>query len=273
MRLITLLKMDSDSNRFCVMRVRRDKKTGMITMDAESRKNTRRVCPHCAKCPSVYGSPGERFSDSIPPLGATRPPPLRYATRQMSALRQDPRRKGGNGTDGKNGLSRQSGTFLADWTRELTGKGDGAAFRHDLAEGQDLVVPIAPQRPGGVSAMGADEVAWRRGTDISHSYIRSAGDGGACPGSDQTLETLKAFLARCLRPAGNSRRYPHHLHRHMGAVSSLQSGTVSREADVLDRFRVLQMFGRALDKIWNLEATRLGKEERPGLLFRTRWCF
>lgn len=43
--------------------------------------------------------------------------------------------------------------------------------------------------------------------------------------------------------------------------------------NVLDRFHIMQKFGKALDKVRSEEAKRLRQAKQPPLLSKTRWCF
>ena len=43
--------------------------------------------------------------------------------------------------------------------------------------------------------------------------------------------------------------------------------------NVLDRFHIMQKFGKALDKVRADEAKRLRQAKQPPLLSKTRWCF
>ena len=51
------------------------------------------------------------------------------------------------------------------------------------------------------------------------------------------------------------------------------AGRASKALSILDRFHVMRMFSRALDKIRPEEAARLKEEGRPALLSHSRWRF
>src|SRR4029079_6788660 len=132
---------------------------------------------------------------------------------------------------------------------------------------------LAHRDLSGVTALGIDEVAWSRG----HRYLTLVYDIG---GDARRLlavaeERTEASLRSCLEGLGEaacqggrhvcSDRWKPYLN----VIAERLGGAVH----VLDRFHVMQKFGKALDEVRAAEVKRLKRDGYEPVLKRSRWCF
>ena len=280
MRIVKLLKMDPDFNRFRLPKATLDEKTRVITVDVEPRKNSRGICPYCGKPAPGYDRLKERFFDFIPVLG--HPVRLRYAMRRVECPRC------GKITvekvpwaDGKSSLCRQFSAFLADWALELPWKSVARRFAttwQKVCQAVEYVVSygLKHRELDGVSAIGVDEVALHKG----HHYVTLVYqiDRGMRRllwiGTERMKTTLQAFFdemgaarknfAEGIRIVCSDMWRPY-----LDVIAECAPSA----ANVLDRFHVMQIFGRGIDKVRASEAARLKEEGKPAVLSHSRWCF
>ena len=132
---------------------------------------------------------------------------------------------------------------------------------------------LAHRDLSGVTALGIDEVAWSRG----HKYLTLVYDIG---GDARRLlavaeERTEASLRSCLDGLGETAcqgvRYvcSDMWKPYLNVIAERLGGAVH----VLDRFHVMQKFGKALDEIRAEEAKRLKRDGYEPVLKRSRWCF
>jgi transposase len=126
-----------------------------------------------------------------------------------------------------------------------------------------------------VSALGIDELAWRKG----HEYVTAVYQIDPhhqrllWVGKDRRELSLKAFFVEMEKAvegfAGRIRVVCSDLWR---AYVKVIGQVLPQAVHVIDRFHIMQHFGKALDQIRAAEAKRLrAKGQRP-LLTKTRWC-
>jgi transposase len=124
-----------------------------------------------------------------------------------------------------------------------------------------------------LTTLGVDEIAWSRG----HSYLTLVYDIGE--GMRRLLavaeERTEASLRSCLQSLGETAC------KHVRYVCSdmwkpylnVIAERLGVAVHVLDRFHVMQKFGKAIDEIGAEEAKRLQRDGYEPVLKRSRWCF
>jgi transposase len=179
--------------------------------------------------------------------------------------------------DGNCQLTTSYRWFLAAWARRLSWSEAASIFQtswdsvcraveHAVAWG------LAQRDLSGVTAVGIDEIAWHKG----HNYLTLVYD---ISGDVKRLlaiaeERTEASLRECLGGLGQEV---------CAAVQFVCSDmwqpylTVIAECltsavHVLDRFHIMQKFGKALDDIRAEEAKQLQRDGYEAVLAKSRWC-
>jgi transposase len=141
------------------------------------------------------------------------------------------------------------------------------AVEHAVAWG------LAHRDLSGLTALGVDEVAWRRG----HTYLTLVYDIGGSPRRLLAVaeERTEASLRSCLDGLGEAacKRVRHVCSDMWKPYLNVIADRLGQAVHVLDRFHVMQKFGKALDEIRAEEAKRLRRDGYEPVLKRSRWCF
>lgn len=127
-----------------------------------------------------------------------------------------------------------------------------------------------------VSALGVDEIAWRKG----HNYLTLVYqiDSGARRllwiGEQRTQATMESFFKdmAMLKP-GFAAQIKVICSDMWKPYLKVIAKHLPKAINVLDRFHIMQKFGKALDKVRAEEAKRLHKEKQQPVLAKSRWCF
>jgi len=168
--------------------------------------------------------------------------------------------------------------FLARWAQRLSWKETAAVFgvtwdavfrpvRAVVAYG------LAQRSLDNVTAIGVDEVAWRKG----HRYLRLVYqiDVGChwllYIAEGRTIRSLLGFSHEFGRRRTEKIRYVC-LDMWPAYLKVLAKKTPSA-LRILDRFHIVAVPNRALDKVRASEAKRLKAEGYEPVLKKTRWCF
>jgi transposase len=131
---------------------------------------------------------------------------------------------------------------------------------------------LAHRDLGGVTAVGIDEVAWRRGhTDMTLVYDMGEGSRRLLAVAEHRAE---ASLRACLDGLGQDfcsrvRFVCSDMWRPYLKVIGERLGGATH---VLDRFHIMKQFGLALDEIRAEESRRLKRDGYEPVLKRSRWC-
>jgi transposase len=178
--------------------------------------------------------------------------------------------------DGKNRLTHAYRWFLASWARRLSwsevatifGSSWNSVYR---AVEHAVTWGMAHRDLLNVTAIGVDEVAWSKG----HNYLTLVYqiNDGMKRLLSVTLERTEASLRSGLSSMGTA------------ALSTVQyvasdmwrpylkvlGAELPQAIHVLDRFHIMQKFGKALDQIRALEVRQLKEDGYEPVLKRTRW--
>ena len=184
-------------------------------------------------------------------------------------------------SDGKNHFCNHYAAFMANWAKEISWKSVAEHFRtswQTVSSAVEWVVDyeLNHRTINMVSALGVDEIAWHKG----HNYLTLVYqiDLGARRllwiGEQRTQATMESFFKdmAALKPD-----FPRQVKVICSDMWKPYLKVVARHLpkaiNVLDRFHIMQKFGRALDKVRAEEAKRLRKEKQQPILAKSRWCF
>lgn len=182
---------------------------------------------------------------------------------------------------GKKTITHHYAKYLSDWAKELSWKSVALRFRtswQTVFRAVEEVVSYGRKRRSikDVTAIGVDEVQFHKG----HKYITLVYqiDKGCrrllWVGRDRTKKTLRRFFADTWNEDRTFRK-------NITVVCSdmwkpyleVVKEKIPNALNVLDRFHIMQKFGKALDQIRAEETKRLKKEGKEPVLTKTRWCF
>jgi transposase len=247
-----------------------------LIVEIEPRKNSRPHCSSCGRRGPAYDRLEERWFEFVPLWGIV--VFLAYRMRRVDCRRCGVTVEMVPWCDGKNQQTTTYRWYLATWAKRLSWSEVGSIFRtswdsvrraveHAVAWG------LAHRNLSGLTALGVDEIAWGRG----HTYLTLVYD---ISGESKRLlavaeERTEASLRSCLASLGEtvclgveyicSDMWKPYLN----VIAEMLGGAVH----VLDRFHVMQQFGKALDEIRAEEAKRLVRDGYEPVLKKSRWCF
>ena len=176
---------------------------------------------------------------------------------------------------GKERTTKSFQWFLSGWARRLSWRETARQFgtsRDTVFRSVKMTVcwGLRHRDIEGIEAIGVDEVAYRKG----HRYLTLVHqiDGGSRRllwiGKDRTKRTLRRFFRRCGKRRTGLLKYI------CSAMWSPYLSVIAKQANdalyLLDRFHIVQLFDKAIDKVRAEEARRL-KAMGYEILKGARW--
>jgi transposase len=131
---------------------------------------------------------------------------------------------------------------------------------------------LAHRDLSGISALGIDEVAWQKG----HKYLTLVYDiSGATKrllsvAEDRVESSLRECLSSLGEPICSKVQYV--CSDMWKAYLNVIGEQLTQAVHVLDRFHIMQQFGKALDAIRAEEHKQLKRDGYEAVLTRSRWC-
>jgi transposase len=247
----------------------------VLVIQMVARKNSRPHCSVCLKQGRPYDRLEERRFEFVPMWGIL--VFLAYRMRRVDCRRCGVTVELVPWCDGKNQLTTTYRWFLASWAGRLSWSEVGSIFRtswDSVCRAVEHAVEwgLAHRDLSGLTALGIDEVAWQRG----HTYMTLVYDiGGATKrllavAEDRTEASLRACLDGLGKPACQGVRFV--CSDMWKPYLKVIREKLGHAVHVLDRFHVMQQFGRALDEIRAEEAKKLVKDGYEPVLKKSRWC-
>jgi len=247
-----------------------------LVVRMESRSNSRPFCSGCGRRGPAYDRLEERRFEFVPLWGIV--VFLAYRMRRVDCGRCGVTVEMVPWCDGKNHLTTTYRWFLATWAKRLSWSEVASVFRTSWDSVRRAVAHavewgLAHRDLSGLTALGIDEVAWGRG----HTYLTLVYDIGA--GARRLLavatERTDASLRTCLDGVGEAAcsRVRYVCSDMWQPYLKVIGERLGQAVHVLDRFHVMQQFGKALDDIRAAEAKRLERDGYEPVLRRSRWCF
>jgi transposase len=247
-----------------------------LVFQIEARKNGRPVCSGCGRRGRSYDRLEERRFEFVPLWGIL--VFFAYRMRRVKCTRCGVTVEMVPWCDGKNQMTTTYRWYLATWAKRLSWSEVGLVFRtswDSVCRAVEHAVEwgLARRDLREVTALGVDEIAWARG----HTYLTLVYDIG---GDKKRLlaveeDRKEESLRRGLESLGES------VYLKVNYVCSdmwrpylnVIAELLGEAVHVLDRFHVMQMFGKALDEVRAEEARRLIRDGYEPVLKQSRWCF
>jgi transposase len=246
-----------------------------LVVQVRPRKNSQPYCSGCGRRGPAYDRLESRRFEFVPVWGIV--VFLAYRMRRVDCKRCGVTVEMVPWCDGKDRLTTTYRWSLATWARRLSWSEVASIFRtswDSVTRAVEHAVEwgLARRDLSGLTAPGVDEVAWSRG----HKYLTlvyDIGEGGRrllAVAEERTEASLRSCLdglgeAACTRVQFVCSMWKPYLN----VIAQELGGAVH----VLDRFHVMQKFGKALDEIRAEEAKRSRRDGYEPVLKRSRWCF
>jgi transposase len=247
-----------------------------LVVEMEPRKNSRPVCSGCGRPGRPYDRLERRRFEYVPLWGIM--VFLAYRMRRVDCKRCGVTVEMVPWCDGKNQLTITYRWFLATWAKRLSWSEVGSIFRtswDSVRRAVEYAVEwgLARRDLSKVTALGVDEIAWRQG----HIYLTLLYD---ISGETKRLlavavERTEASLRECLDSLGASvcKEVKYVCSDMWKPYLNVIAEKLEQAVHVLDRFHVMQKFGKALDEIRAEESKRLVRDGYEPVLKKSRWCF
>jgi transposase len=246
-----------------------------LVVRIEPRRRNRPVCSGCGKARPAYDHLEERRFEFVPLWGIL--VFLAYQMRRVDCKQCGVTVELVPWCDGKNRLTTTYRWYLATWARRLSWTEVGSIFRtswDSVCRAVEHAVEwgLAHRDLSAVKALGIDEIAWARGRTY-FTLLYDIGEGTKrllAVEVDRTevslqssLEGLGESVRRQIEYVCNDRWKPY-----LNVIAE----QLSKAVHVLDRFHVMQQFGKALDEVRAAEAKRLVNDGYEPVLNRSRWA-
>jgi transposase len=246
-----------------------------VAVTIRARKNGRPICSGCGRRGPTYDHLPMRQFEYVPFWGLA--VYFVYALRRVNCKACGVTAERVPWSDGNSPLTIRLRWFLANWARRLSWSEVALLFgtswdsvcravEHAVAWG------LKHRDLAGLTALGIDEVAWRKG----HTYLTLLYDiSGSAKRllaviEHRTVESLRAGLAELGSDALAQVQFVcSDMWRPYLRVIREQ---LSHAVHVLDRFHVMKLFGKALDQIRADETGRLKRDGYEPILKHSRWC-
>lgn len=280
MRLKTILNYGLKFKCFCIGKSEFNEKKDSIIVEIKARTHSKPVCSICGTPSSGYDTLPARLFEFIPVWGFR--VFFRYGMRRVSCpacqrvvVEKVP------WSDGKNHFCHHYAAFLAHWAKEIPWKSVSEHFHtswQTVCSAVEWVVDygLSHRTIDNVTALGVDEIAWHRG----HNYLTLVYqiDAGSrrllWAGEQRTQATLESFFKEmAILKQDFSAQIKVICSDMWKPYLRVIAKQLPKAINILDRFHIMQKFGKALDKVRAEEAKRLRQEKQPPLLSKSRWCF
>ena len=249
--------------------------TPRIEVPIRPHRSSRPICSGCGRRGPGYDRLPERCYEFIPVWGIL--VFLFYAPRRVNCPRCGVKVERVPWAEGKSPITTRYAWFLADWAQLLAWSVVAQRFRtswHSVACAVERAVAWgrAHMDLSGITAIGVDEIAWRKGhTYATVVYQINAG----CKrllwvGEHRTAKTLLRFF----RWLGKERSAD------VAFVASdmwraylkVIAKKIPHAVHVLDRFHIMCHLNKAIDQVRAAEAKQMNRRGLEPLLKHSRWC-
>jgi transposase len=239
------------------------------------RRNSRPVCSGCGRRGPGYDTLETRLFEFVPLWNI--PVFFVYLMRRVDCRRCGVRVESVPWADGKSTLTRAYMQFLAGWARRLSWQEVAVVFRTSwkkVFRSVEWVVTwgLAHRDLSGVTAIGVDEILWRRG----HRYLTVVYQiDRHCRrllwvGQDRTTQTLLSFFREFGEERAAQLRYvcSDMWKPYLNVIAEKAASALH----VLDRFHIVQHLNKAIDEVRASEARQMKADGFEPLLKHSRWC-
>jgi len=251
------------------------KPTPILEVPIRPRRGSRAICSSCGRPAPGYDHLPERRYEFIPIWGIL--VFLRYAPRRVGCPSCGVKVERVPWAEGKSPLTTRYTWFLADWAKLLAWSVVAERFHsswHAVAGAVEAAVAWGRARMdlSGITAIGVDEIAWRKGhTYATVVYQINAGRKRLLwVGEHRTAKTLLKFF-RWLG-ADRSAAIEFVASDMWRAYLKVIAKKIPHAIHVLDRFHIMSHLNKAIDQVRAAEAKQMKRRGVEPLLHHSRWC-
>jgi len=277
MHLKTILNRIAPHKSFVYGKTRWDEDVEWPTLEVEiqARAGSRPICSGCGQRGPGYDRLAPRRFEFVPlwQIAVV----FVYALRRVECATCGVKVEQVPWCDGKHPLCTSYRWFLATWARRLSWSEVASIFGtswDSVCRSVEQAVEwgLKHRDLSQVTALGIDEIAWHKG----HNYLTLVYD---ISGEVKRLlavaeERTEASLRECLTGLGQPvcDQVQFVCSDMWSAYLSVIGECLSKAVHVLDRFHIMQKFGKALDEIRAEETRQLKRDGYEPVLTRSRWC-
>jgi transposase len=277
MRLQTLLNQLEKFKSFVYGRVTKEARVAghVLLVRMRPRKGSRPVCSGCGRRGPVHDRLDEREFEYVPFWGFL--VFFVYRMRRVKCSSCGVKVERVPWCDGKQQMTITYRWYLAKWAKRLSWTEVATIFQtswNSVCRAVEHAVEWGRKRRrlDDVTAIGVDEISWRRG----HTYLTLVYDIGSETKRLLAVaeERTEASLRTCLDELGEA------CCRQLKFIASdmwhpylkVLAERAGHAIHVLDRFHIMQKFGKAIDEIRAEETKRLKRDGYEPVLTKSRWC-
>lgn len=256
---------------------RNEQQTG-IDIEIRPRKGSRALCSGCGKaCPGYDTMPTSREWQFVPLWGFLIF--FVYTMRRVNCPDCGIKVESVPWATGKNHLVTTYAWFLASWAKRMSWKEVSRSFHtswESVFRSVKMAVTwgLAHRNLDGITAIGIDEIAWRKGKDKFMTLVYQIDAGRKrllFTGENRTKATLTKFFTELGQERCSLLRF---VCTDMWKPYLVVVAKHARQAlNILDRFHIMKHMNEALDKVRVEEVKALKKEGKKPVLNGSRWCF
>ena len=246
-----------------------------LEIDVVPRRNSDAICSCCDKPAPLYDRLNKRRFEFIPLWGYR--VFLIYLMRRVNCADCGVRVEQVPWARGKRELTDAYQQFLAHWAKKLSWKEVAVSFRTSwdkVFRAVEYIVEWGLQHRdlSGVTAIGVDEIAWRKG----HKYLTMVYqiDEGNTRllwiGNERTIKTLLRFFQFFGEERSQELKYVcSDMWRPYIKVIKKKAG---QALHILDRFHIVAKLNKAIDEVRAGEHRQMQKDGYEPVLKNSRWC-
>ena len=246
-----------------------------VEVEMEPRRNSRPLCSGCGQARPGYDREAKPRRFAFVPLWGMAVFFL-YAMRRVDCPQCGVKVERVPWADGKNHLTITYQVFLAQWAKRLSWKQVAQAFHtswDNVFRSVKTVVAwgLAMRSLDGIGAIGVDEVQWQKG----HKYLTLVYqlDAGCKRllwiGRERTAKSFLGFFRMLGQERSATIRFvcSDMWKAYLKVIKKKIPGAIH----ILDRFHIMKLMNKAIDKIRAGEAKRLKQDGHAPLLKHSRW--
>lgn len=246
-----------------------------IEVEVVPRRNSKAICSGCGQAAPLYDRLNKRCFEFIPLWGFQ--VFLIYLMRRVNCPACGVRVEQVPWARGKRELTDTYQQYLAHWAKKLSWKEVAVSFQtswEKVFHAVEYVVywGLEHRDLSGVTAIGVDEIAWRKG----HKYltlvyqIDSDNTRLLWIGKDRTIKTFLRFFQFFGKEHSQVLAYVcSDMWRTYIKVIAKKAGQATH---ILDRFHVVAKLNKAIDEVRASEHRKMKQDGYEPLLKNTRWC-
>lgn len=246
-----------------------------IEVDVLPRRNSKAICSCCEKPAPLYDRLNKRRFEFVPLWGYR--VFLVYLMRRVNCTKCGVKVEQVPWARGKQELTATYQQFLAHWAKKLSWKEVAVSFRtswEKVFQAVEYIVDwgLEHRDLSGVTAIGVDEIAWRKGHNyLTMVYQINAGNTRLLwIGKERTTKTLLRFFRFFGKERSQELKYVcSDMWRPYIKVIQKKAG---QALHILDRFHIVAKINKAIDEVRAGEHRQMQKDGYEPVLKNSRWC-